>query len=230
MANQGISNERRKELEQLDPLQKNIFKAMAYAGIYKKPLLLILGAVVLAAVVFIGIMTSFQRSENKASHLVAEATGRYNQLADDPQKAYQNVRDSFETVLNEYANTDAGKMAQITYAGICMDAGEYDRAGVLYEEALKSFGEEAVLHNFLLSSLGHVWLAKNDLDRAETYFQQVETGESDLLKDESRFVLAQIYAANQKLDASQKMYEKLVKENQNSMYTGLAQAMVAKEK
>ncbi len=230
MANQGISNERRKELEQLDPLQKNIFKAMAYAGIYKKQLLLILGVVVLAAVVFVGIITSFQRSENKASHLVAEATARYNQLADDPKKAYQNVKDSFETVLNEYANTDAGKMAQITYAGICMDAGEYDRAGVLYEGALKSFGEEAVLHNFLLSSLGHVWLAKNDLDRAETYFQQIETGKSDLLKDEARFVLAQIYAARQKSDASQKMYEKLVKENQQSMYAGLAQAMVKKEK
>ncbi|HKJ98274.1 MAG TPA: tetratricopeptide repeat protein [Desulfotignum sp.] len=230
MANQGISNERRKELEQLDPLQKNIFKAMAYAGIYKKQLLLILGVVVLAAVVFLGIITSFQRSENKASHLVAEATARYNQLADDPKKAYQNVKDSFETVLNEYANTDAGKMAQITYAGICMDAGEYDRAGVLYEGALESFGEEAVLHNFLLSSLGHVWLAKNDLDRAETYFQQIETGKSDLLKDEARFVLAQIYAARQKSDASQKMYEKLVKENQQSMYAGLAQAMVKKEK
>ncbi len=230
MANQGISNERRKELEELDPLQKNIFKAMAYAGIYKKPLLLILGAVVVAAVVFVGITTSFQRSENKASHLVAEATGRYNRLADDPKKAYQNVKDSFETVLNEYANTDAGKMARITYAGICMDAGEYDRAGTLYEEALKRLGNQAALHNFLLSSLGHVWLAKNDPDRAKTYFQQIETGESDLLKDESRFVLAQIYAAKQKLDASQKMYEKLVKENQNSMYAGLARAMVAKEK
>jgi len=230
MANQGISNERRKELEQLDPLQKNIFKAMAYAGIYKKQLLLILGVVVLAAVVFLGIITSFQRSENKASHLVAEATARYNQLADDPKKAYQNVKDSFETVLNEYANTDAGKMAQITYAGICMDAGEYDRAGELYEEALKRFGDQAAMHNFLLSSLGHVWLAKNDLDRAETYFQQIETGKSDLLKDEARFVLAQIYAARQKSDASQKMYEKLVKENQQSMYAGLAQAMVKKEK
>lgn len=230
MANQGISNERRKELEQLDPLQKNIFKAMAYAGIYKKPLLLILGAVVLAAVVFIGIITSFQRSENKASHLVAEATGRYKRLADDPQKAYQNVKDSFETVLNEYANTDAGKMARITYAGICMDAGEYDRAGVLYEEALESFGDQAAMHNFLLSSLGHVWLAKNDLDRAEIYFQQIETGTSDLLKDESRFVLAQIYAAKKKSDASQKMYEKIVKENQQSMYASLARAMVKKEK
>jgi predicted negative regulator of RcsB-dependent stress response len=229
MANQGISNERRKELEQLDPLQKNMFKAMAYAGIYKKPLLLILGAVVLAALVFVGIVTSFQRSENKASHLVAEATGRYNRLADDPQKAYRNVTDSFETVLNEYANTDAGKMARITYAGICMDAGEYDRAGVLYEKALKSFDDQAAMYNFLLSSLGHVWLAKNDLDRAETYFQQIETGKSDLLKDESRFVLAQIYASKQKLDESQEMYEKLVKENQQSMYAGLAQTMVAKE-
>lgn len=230
MANQGISNERRKELEQLDPLQKNLFKALAYAGIYKKPLLIILSAVVVATVVFAGIITSFQRSENKASHLVAEATARYNRLADDPKKAYQNVKDSFETVLNEYANTDAGKMAQVTYAGICMDAGEYDRAAVLYEEALKSFGDQAAMHNFLLSSLGHVWLEKNDLDRAKTYFQQIETGKSDLLKDESRFVLAQIYAAKQKLDASQKMYEKLVKENQQSMYAGLAQDMMAKEK
>lgn len=230
MANQGISNERRKELEQLDPLQKNLFKALAYAGIYKKPLLIILSAVVVATVVFAGIITSFQRSENKASHLVAEATARYNRLADDPEKAYQNVKDSFETVLNEYANTDAGKMAQVTYAGICMDAGEYDRAAVLYEEALKSFGDQAAMHNFLLSSLGHVWLEKNDLDRAKTYFQQIETGESDLLKDESRFVLAQIYAAKQKSDASQKMYEKLVKENQQSMYAGLAQDMMAKEK
>ncbi|MCA1794518.1 MAG: tetratricopeptide repeat protein, partial [Desulfobacteraceae bacterium] len=58
---------------------------------------------------------------------------------------------------------------------------------------------------------------------AKTYFQQIETGNLDLLKDESRFVLAQIYASEQKMDASQKMYEKLVAENQNSLYTSLAQ-------
>ncbi|MEE4365456.1 MAG: tetratricopeptide repeat protein [Desulfotignum sp.] len=230
MANRGISNERRKELEQLDPLQKNLFKALAYAGIYKKQLLLILGAVVVVAAVFSGIMVSFQRSETQASNLVAEAAGRYNRLADDPQKAFLEVKESFEAVLDRYANTDAGRMAQIIYAGICMDAQEYDRAGTLYENALKSVGNQAAMRNFLLSSLGHVWLAKNDLDRAKTYFQQIETGKSDLLKDESRFILARIYASVEQTDASQKMYEKLVAENQQSMYAGLAQAMVAKEK
>ncbi len=230
MANRGISNERRKELEQLDPLQKNLFKALAYAGIYKKQLLLILGAVVVVAVVFSGIMVSFQRSETQASNLVAEAAGRYNRLADDPQKAFLEVKESFEAVLDRYANTDAGRMAQIIYAGICMDAQEYDRAGTLYENALKNVGNQAAMRNFLLSSLGHVWLAKNDLDRAKTYFQQIETGKSDLLKDESRFILARIYASVEQTDASQKMYEKLVAENQQSMYAGLAQAMVAKEK
>lgn len=229
MANRGISNERRKELEQLDPLQKNLFKALAYAGIYKKQLLLILGAVVVVAVVFSGIMISFQRSENQASNLVAEAAERYSRLEDDPRKAFLDVKDSFETVLNRYANTDAGRMAQIIYAGICMDAQEYDRAGTLYENALKNVGNQAAMRNFLLSSLGHVWLAKNDLDRAKTYFQQIETGKSDLLKDESRFILARIYASVQQTDASQKMYEKLVTENQQSIYTGLAQAMVKKE-
>ena len=230
MANRGISNERKKELEQLDPLQKTLFKAMAYAGIYKKQLLLILGAVVVVAVVFGGIMISFQRSENQASHLVAQASSRYNRLADDPQKAYQEVKESFETVLNRYANTDAGRVAQVLYAGICMAAQEYDRAGTLYEKALKRVGNQAAMRNFLLSSLGHVWLAKNDLDRAKTYFQQIETGKSDLLKDESRFILARIYASEQQTDASRKMYEKLVTENQQSMYAGLAQAMVTKEK
>ncbi len=230
MANRGISNERRKELEQLDPLQKNLFKALAYAGIYKKQLLLILGTVVVVAVVFSGIMFSFQRSETQASNLVAEAAGRYNRLAGDPQKAFLEVNESFEAVLDRYANTDAGRMAQIIYAGICMNAHEYDRAGTLYENALKNIGNQAAMRNFLLSSLGHVWLAKNDLDRAKTYFQQIETGKSDLLKDESRFVLARIYASEQQTDASQQMYEKLVAENQQSMYAGLAQAMVAKEK
>ncbi|MFN2356731.1 MAG: tetratricopeptide repeat protein [Desulfotignum sp.] len=223
MVHQGISNERRKELEQLDPLQKNLLKAMAYAGIYKKQLLLVSGAVVVAAVVFAGIMISFQHSESEASNLLAQANARYDSLAQDPQKAHQAVKQDFEIVLNKYANTNAGKMARITYAGICMEAGEYDTAGALYEKALNSSGDQAAMRNFLLSSLGHAWLARNDLDRAKTYFQQIETGNLDLLKDESRFVLAQIYASEQKMDASQKMYEKLVAENQNSLYTSLAQ-------
>ncbi|MCF8112456.1 MAG: tetratricopeptide repeat protein [Desulfotignum sp.] len=226
MVNQNVSNERKKELQQLDPLQRNLLKAMAYAGTYKKQLLLILGAMVLVAVVFAGIMISFQRSENTASNLVAEAMNRYNTLADDPKAAYQAVRQDFHAVLNDYANTSAGRMAQVRYAGICMDAQEYDKALEWYEKALENVGKQAEMRNFLLSSLGHAWLAKNNQERAEFYFKQIETGKSDLLKDESRFVLAKIYESRQNTSASKKMYEMLVKEHADSIYLNLAQDMI----
>jgi tetratricopeptide (TPR) repeat protein len=226
MVSQHVSNERKKELRELDPLQRNLLKAMAFARAYKKQLLWAIGAVLVAAVVFAGIMTSFKRSENKASDLLASAVERYQTLADDPKAAYLAVQADFEAVLNDFANTGAGRMAQVKYAGICMNAHEYDKAQQWYEKALESLGNQAEMRNFLLSSLGHVWLAKKDLDRAESYFQQIETGKSDLLKDEARFVLANIYDTRQDTPASQKMYQTLVQEHAGSVYTSLAQGMI----
>jgi tetratricopeptide (TPR) repeat protein len=222
MANQSVSNERKKELREPDPLQKNLYKALAFAGTYKKQLLWVLGTVVVAAVVFAGVMTSFKRSENKASDLVAGALERHRALADDPHAAYLAVAEDFRTVLNDYANTSAGRIAQLRFAVICMDAGEYEQAGKWFEKALDSLGNEAGMHNFILSSLGHVWLARNDLEQAESYFLQIETGKSNLLRDEARFLLAKIYEARQDEAASQKMYGMLTREHMDSIYADLA--------
>ena len=226
MANQNVSNERKKELRQPDPLQKNLFKALAFAGTYKKQLLWVIGALVLAAVVFAGVMTNFKRSENKASDLVAGALERHRALADDPHAAYLAVAEEFHTVLNDYANTSDGRVAQLRFAVICMDAGEYEQAGKWFEKALESLGDQAGLHNFILSSLGHVWLARNDLERAETYFLQIETGKSNLLRDEARFLLAKIYESRQNEAASLKMYGMLAQEHADSIYSDLARGMV----
>jgi tetratricopeptide (TPR) repeat protein len=226
MVSQQVSNERKKELRQLDPLQRNLFKALAVAGTYKKQLLWVLGGVVVVAVVFAGVMISFKRAENKASDLVAVAMERYRSLADDPNAAYQAVADDFQTVLNNYGNTGAGRIAQLRFAGICMDAGEYDQAGEWFEKALENVGEQAGMRNFILSSLGHVWLAKNDLDQAKTYFMKIDAGKSDLLKDEARFLLARIYESRQNEAESRKMYDMLVNDHAGSIYSDLARSRV----
>jgi tetratricopeptide (TPR) repeat protein len=226
MVSQNVSNERKKELRQLDPLQRNLLNALAFAGTYKKQLLWVLGAVVVVAVVFAGIMTSFKRAENKASDLVAGAMERYRSLAHDPNAAYQAVADDFQTVLNNYANTSAGRIAQLRFAGICMDAGQYDQAGKWFEKALENMGDQAGMRNFVLSSLGHVWLAKNDLERAKAYFIQIETGKSDLLKDEARFLLAKIYEDLNNDAESLKMYDMLANDAQGSIYSDLARSRV----
>lgn len=226
MATQQVSNERKKELRQMDPLQRNLFRAMTFAGTYRKQLLYAAGAVVVVALVFAGVFTSFKRSENIASDRVARAVSQYRALADDPEAAYQAVKDDFQTVLADYSNTDAGRMALVRYAGMCMEAGQFDEAEKWFNKALAVFGDRAGLRNFLLSSLGHVHLAKNDPVQAESWFMQIETGGSDLLKDEARFILAKIYDARQDGSGTRKMVDLIAKEHGNSIYADLAQSMV----
>jgi tetratricopeptide (TPR) repeat protein len=226
MATQQVSNERKKELRQMDPLQRNLFKAMAFAGTYKKQLLYAAGAAVVVGLVFAGLVTSFKLSENIASDRVARAVIQYRTLSDEPQAAYEAVKDDFQTVLADYSNTDAGRMALVRFAGICMEAGQFDEAEKWFEKALEVFGNQTGLRNFLLSSLGHVQLAKNDLDQAESYFLRIETGESDLLRDEARFILAKIYEARQDGAGARKMVDLIAQEHGNSIYADLAQSMV----
>ncbi|MBU1698062.1 MAG: tetratricopeptide repeat protein, partial [Proteobacteria bacterium] len=87
MAEQRVSNERKKELEQIDPFQASLLKAMAYAKEYKKQLILIAGAIVLVAVVFSGIMYNFKKAENTAALLVSQALTQYATI-NDPDKGY----------------------------------------------------------------------------------------------------------------------------------------------
>ena len=231
MADQSVSNERKKELEQIDPFQENLLKALAYAGENKKSISLILGAIVVVGIIFSGIMFSFKKSENTASDLVSKAMQEYSQASDsaknnDPIKGFEAVKDDFEVVFADYSNTSAGKIARVKFAKICFDAGKYDRAFELYEEALDEFKNDSGMRNFLLSSLGHVSQAKNDLDKAKSYFLQIETGTSDLLKDDARFALAGLYEVSNEMESSLEMYEKIVNDHENSIYRGIAESKI----
>lgn len=225
MAEQRVSNERKKELEQIDPFQASLLKAMAYLRENKKQLLWILGAIIVVCVTFSGIMLSFKKSENTASDRVAKASVQAAGI-DDPKRRFEAVNKEFEAVLADYSNTSAGRMAKVKFAKICFDAGEYDKAFELYKDALEKFKGEAGMKNFLLASLGHASQAKNDLDKAKSYFLEIETGASALLKDEARFALASLYEAGDDLDSSLKMYEKIVKDHENSIYRDIAQSKV----
>jgi predicted negative regulator of RcsB-dependent stress response len=225
MAERGVSNERRKELEQIDPFQANLLKTLAYVKENQKQFWLILGGIILVIVIFSGIMFSFKKSESTASDMVARAVITYAK-ANDPVKGFDAVTDDFETVFAEYSNTSAGRMGKVKFAKICFEAGEYDRAFELYKEALEMFEDEAGMKNFLLSSLGHVSQARKDLDAAKKYFLEIETGTSDLLKDEAQFALAGIYEDANDAASSLKMYEKIVNDHENSIYRNIAESKI----
>lgn len=230
MADQGVSNERKRELEQMDPFQDALVKGLSYAASHKKQLGLIIGAVVVVCALFSTILYSFKRSELQASQLVAKATKTYGEAIEkdpDPVEGYQAVSKLFDAVLEEYANTSAGRMALVTYAKICFDAKAYDKAYALYGKALDSLGSTIGMDNFILSALGNLALLKNEPGQAKAYFLRIEEGASDLLRDEARFALASIYADEKDMASSLKMYEKLVRENQTSLYRPMAEARIS---
>lgn len=225
MADQKVSNERKKELEQMDPFQENLIKSIAFVKTYKKQLGLIIGGVVLIIAVFSAIMYSFERAENTASALLSQALENYTN-AKDPQKGYERVKDEFEALFKDYTNTTAGKQARIEYAKICFDASRFDQSYTYYTEALELFSREALMENFILVSLGHVSLAKDDKKAAKKYFEQVTNSQTELLKDEALFALALIAESSGSPAESKAAYEKIVSDFETSLYFPVAKSKV----
>ncbi len=225
MSEQRVSNERKKELEEVDPFQKSLLKAIAYAKEYKKQLILVAGAIILVVIVFSGVMYSFQKAENTADQLVSQALTQYAAI-NDPEKGYLETTEAFQNIFSDYGNTKAGKMAKIKFAKICYDASKFDQSYKYYKESLAILKNQAHMENFLLASLGHVSLARNEFDEAEKYFLQIEKGNTNLLKDEAIFALAMLYEKGDKLDQSKKMYQKIVSKYETSMYRPVAESKI----
>lgn len=229
MANQGVSNERKRELAQMDPFQEGLTKSVKWASAHKQQLMISVGALVGVVVVFSAIMFSFKQSEIKASELAAKAYEKYEEQYSqdrDARKGYDAVKDDFKTLLDEYPNTSAGRMALINFGKICFEAKDYDQAFDLYSRALSSMGDKAGVKNFLLCALGTTCELRNDLEQAKSYYMRVEEGTSNLLKDDARFALALIYEKLNDTDAGHQMYEKIAESQGASMYKAIAQAKI----
>lgn len=229
MANQGVSNERKKELAQMDPFQESLNKFVKWAVAHKKLLMISTGALVGVVVVFSAIMFSFKQSEIKASELAAKAYKAYEEQYSkdrDARKGYDAVKDDFQTLFDEYPNTSAGRMALINFGKICFDAKDYDQAFDLYSKALSTVGDKAGVKNFLLCTMGTICELKNDLEQAKSYYLRVDEGASTLLKDEARFALALLYEKLNDMDASRQMYQKIAENPESSIYKDIAQARI----
>ena len=226
MADQGVSNERKKELEQNDPFQVFVLNAIEYVREHKKMLAGIIGAGVGVILILSFILLGFEKSENKAANLLVQANRKYSELAVEPRKAYEQVKDDFNLLLSEYANTNAGRQAVIDFARICFKAEAYQRAHELFEKAHGQFKGDYAMENFFLSSLGHVCLAEGNIAQAKSYFEKVAQGNSSLLKDEAKFILANLHEREKDDNSSHRYYQDLVNDHKNSIYHGISQSKV----
>ena len=219
---QRVSNDRRKELEELDPFQETLLKTLEYVKTYKKQLLFMGFGFIAVIVIFSVVIFNIKSSGNKASLLLNETLTKYNKEK-DPKKAYWAVENDFSKLLEDYPNTSAGKIAKIKFAKICYDASNFQNALEFYKEALSDFKSDTTIESLILSSLGRTCLDLKNYKEAKVYFEKITKKEDALLKDEALFNLGMIAEKTGDQSTSNGFYKKIVAEYPDSMYKALAQ-------
>lgn len=170
-----------------------------------------------------------KKSEEKAFSLMQQGIKKYKTLSQTigPAKAYQEVNTDFEYILKKYSSKDGGKLTRVSYADICYQAGEYDKAISLYRQSLKDLGDHQPVKYLALNGLGYSYAAKQEYQEAATYFQKIASGPESVMKDEALFNLGRIYHTLGNPEKSKESYEKIVSDHPDSIYIELAKDKVA---
>lgn len=208
---------------QMDPFQKKVFQVLAFAKRQKKPLA-IAGCAVLAAILILaGVLYSIQNAERNASELLARSLDTYHKMSSDGSDGYNAVREDFTKLLKEYPNTDAGKIGNFRFAGICYEETKYERAYELYSRTLSDFKNDPVMESLILNALGRTCIALEKYKEAEQSFKKVSEIEKSVMKDEALFSLGMI-AEKYDQGTQDEFYRDLLEEYPQSIYQPLAQS------
>ncbi len=219
-----ISNARRKELEQPDPILEALQRWANTVIQYKKQVAMVLGAIVAVVVVFSATLYSIGRSEDKASEFLTQVLSNYSDT--DPVKGYETVKDDVAEFISSYPNTAASAQARVRFAKIAFDAGKFEEAHGMYLGALDKFKGDKAMESLLFSSLGRTSLALGKMDEAETWFRKIVTAKGSMLKGEALFNLGLILADRGDSEQSQELLQEVVKDHGDSIYAPMAKARI----
>jgi len=198
-------------------------KLIAFGVAHKNQLTYGLAIVVALALIVSGIRFFSIRAENKAAALLNQSLAIYESVIDDnkPLEAYERVSADFQLILDKYGRKESGKVARLTYANICYDAGKYEQAIKLYETSLKDFEANPLIHHQILSSLGYCWEQLNDYAAAAGYFEKLSSAPEAAISADALFHLGWLYEKLEQPEKSKAAYGKILSDHQDFIYIEL---------
>ena len=155
--------------------------------------------------------------EKKAFTSLEQVMTAYNKALGD-KSDLTDVKNSFQEVVDTYAGYAGGKMARVVFADICYQTDDFDTAISLYTEALEDFKEDALLRNFIQSSLGYAYEGKKDFKKAAFYFNEIATAKNAVMTDMALFNLARLYNAEGNKEKGIEAYKKILSDHADSLY------------
>ena len=190
---------------------------------YKTYLTYALGIILVLAVIISGIRFFSIRAENKASELLDQSLAKYNSIKAEkqPSEVYDEVSADFQLILDKYKGKESAKLARLTFANICYDAGKYEQAIELYKTAQEEFAKYPMILNQILSNLGYAYEQQEDYETAVSYFEKISSAPERIMRDEALYHLGRLYDKLGLKEKSRKAYDKILNEHQDFIYIDL---------
>ncbi len=220
MAKRRISRARKRDLDQPDEFITFWTKLLEFCSARKVQLSYVFGGIVVLIIIITGIVYHSIKSEDKAFTLFQQGIDKYQSITkrEGPDKAYLDVKEDFQFILEEYAGRKGTKLAMLTYANICYAAKNYDKAIELYNQSLVDFNDEPFINYLVLNSLGYSHKIKKDYKTAIKSFEMIASAPDSVLKDEALFNLGELYEKIGSHDKSIHTYKKIISDHSDSMY------------
>jgi hypothetical protein len=181
-------------------------------------------------------------NEDKASRMWAQTKASYqaalqekaaNPAVAEPaevEAALTAVEGDFATLFDKYGGKQAGKLARLNYAQLCMAAGKADAALPHFEAMVAAFGNNTAWRDVALSGLAHALAQTGAHAQAAARFEEIVAGGGSAFKAEALFQLGWLYAETGEDEKGRKAYERLVDDYPDSSYAELVGEKVARAK
>ena len=192
--------------ESMEKVENVLTSSEAFIENNKKPLLIVLGAVIVVVLGLIWFLKSHNEKKAEANDAIYKAQSWFER--DSFQLALGGNDDfiGFEEVADKYSSTPAGNLA-CAYAGICYkNLGKNDDA-IKY---LKKFSaDDNLVSPAIYGAIGDCYFESNSIKDAESYYKKAIDSKNNMIAPLYTYRLAMLYFNNGDNAKAAELMEKL---------------------
>jgi len=193
---------------------------------YRRPVLVGLGVVVLAAVVVGGVFYVDRQTTQKAQDLEQEAMRFLTApTANDPQKADHARKEAitrYRQIVDQYPRTASAPLALYHLGNTLVQSNELGPAIEAYQRFLSLYGSNPSMAGLVQQRMAYVYLHKGDRDQAVKALTGILETPGTLNRDQALFELARLEESQLRPEAAMARYQELIKAYPNSPFTSEA--------
>jgi outer membrane protein assembly factor BamD (BamD/ComL family) len=193
---------------------------------YRRPLLVGLGVLVLAAAVVGGVFYVDRQAAQQAQGLEREAMRFLTApTSNDPQKADHALKEAiakYRQIVDQYPRTSMAPLALYHLGNALVQANELSAAIEAYQRFLTQYSSNPSMAGLVQQRLAYVYLHKGDRDQAVKALTGILETPGTLNRDQALFELARLEESSSRPEAAVARYQELIKTYPNSPFTSEA--------